>query len=184
MQRWIHALVLTALLGAPGLVAAQTVDNAPLPHAEGFWFSGGMGFGSMGCQDCASRADGLSGGLSFGRAVSDKVLLGVGTTGWSKSLDDGTLLTVGTLDARVRFYPTLKSGFFINGGVGLGTVSAGSSVFSPDDVEMGVGIMLGVGYDVRLNRKVSLTPFWNGSAMANSSVDANFGQIGVAVTLH
>jgi hypothetical protein len=91
---------------------------------------------------------------------------------------------VGTLDVRVRYYPTLKSGFHINGGVGLGTVSVGSSAFSPDDTELGLGLMFGVGYDIRLNRNVSLTPFWNGSAMANSNVDANFGQVGVAITLH
>jgi hypothetical protein len=44
--------------------------------------------------------------------------------------------------------------------------------------------MLGLGWDIALSSKVSLTPFWNGSAMSNSNVDANFGQLGIGITVH
>jgi hypothetical protein len=144
---------------------------------EGFWFNAGMGFGSLGCQDCEGRINGLSGGLSFGRAINGRLLLGVGTSGWAKSVDD-EILTIGTLDARLRFYPARTSGFFLTGGVGLGSISyLGES-------DLGLGVILGVGWDIRVARNVSLTPFWNGFAMGNSNADANVGQLGVGVTIH
>lgn len=163
---------------APPQLPSPDAGSALKPQVrEGFWFNVGMGFGSLGCEDCIGREDGLSGGLSLGGAIGDRVLLGVGTTGFAKDVA-GDLLTVGTLDARVRVYPVRTSGFFINAGAGLGTLSYAG------DSEVGLGMMLGVGWDIRLGRNVSLTPFWNGFAMANSNVDANVGQLGVGVTIH
>lgn len=155
----------------------QVGDTSPSRGSEGFWFNVGLGWGSAGCEECLSRDNGLSGGLSLGGAVSNRVLLGVGTTGFAKSIE-GELLSIGTLDARIRVYPSLRSGFFLNGGLGVGTFSYA------DDTEFGLGLMLGVGWDIRVGRNVSLTPFWNGGAMQNSTVDANFGQIGIGVTIH
>jgi hypothetical protein len=152
------------------------LDSAPL--RRGFWFNAGVGIGSLGCEDCIQRTDGLSGGLSLGGTIGSRVLLGVGTSGWSKDVD-GDLLTVGTLDARVRVYPARRTGFFLTGGLGLGTLSYGE-----DDAEIGLGLILGLGWDIRVGRNVSLTPFWNGFAMANDLVDANVGQIGIGVTIH
>jgi hypothetical protein len=144
---------------------------------EGFWFNAGMGVGSLGCQNCVARDTGLSGGLSLGGRISDKVLLGIGTTGFAKSIG-GEILTVGTLDARLRFYPARQSGFFLTGGIGVGSVSfAGESHF-------GAGVVLGVGWDIRVARNVSLTPFYNGFAMRSSIADANVGQLGIGITIH
>jgi hypothetical protein len=158
--------------------APPSADSGLHPQIrDGFWFSAGLGFGSIGCEDCLGREDGLSGGLALGTVVSDRVLLGVGTTGFAKSIG-GEVLSVGTLDARIRFYPVRTSGFFLNGGIGLGSLSfAGES-------EFGVGAMLGLGWDIRVGKNVSLTPFWNGFAMSNSNVDANVGQIGLGFTIH
>ena len=161
----------------PAQVPAQTRSGLHPQIRKGFWFSAGLGFGSLGCEDCVGRDDGGSGGLSLGTVVSDRVLLGVGTTGFARSIG-GELLSVGTLDARLRFYPVRTSGFFLNGGVGLGTLSfAGES-------EFGLGLLLGLGWDIRLGRNVSLTPFWNGFAMSNANVDANVGQLGIGFTIH
>jgi hypothetical protein len=161
----------------PSQPRAADMPTAHLQAREGFWFNAGLGFGSFGCENCIGRDNGLSGGLSLGGAISDRVLLGVGTTGFAKEIDD-EIFSVGTLDARVRVYPVRTSGFFLNGGVGLGSMSyAGES-------EIGVGVMLGVGWDIRLGRNVSLTPFWNGFAMSNANVDGNVGQLGVGVTIH
>ena len=136
-----------------------------------------MGYGTLGCDGCISRDEGLSGGLSMGTAIGDRVLFGVGTTGFAKEVL-GEMLSVGTLDARIRFYPVKTSGFFMNVGAGLGSLSYGG------ESEFGFGMMLGLGWDIRVGRNVSLTPFWNGFAMANSNVDANVGQIGIGVTIH
>lgn len=158
-------------------IRSRSVQGPRPQIREGFWFSAGLGYGTLGCQDCFGREDGPSGGLSFGTVVSDRVLFGVGTTGFAKTVL-GETFTVGTLDARVRFYPGRTSGLFLNGGIGLGTVSYGR------ESEFGLGVMLGLGWDIRVGRNVSLTPFWNGFAMNNSNVDANVGQIGLGFTIH
>jgi hypothetical protein len=147
---------------------------------EGFWFNAGLGVGSLGCEFVCgdARANGLSGGLSLGGTLTERLLLGVGTTGWAKSVDNGEVLSIGTLDARLRFYPARTSGFFLTGGLGFGTISVGE--FS----ESGVGVVLGIGWDIRVGSRVSLTPFYNGFAMRSSVSDANVGQLGLGITIH
>jgi hypothetical protein len=163
---------------APAQLPPPDAGSALKPQVrQGFWFNVGMGYGTLGCEDCITRDHGLSGGLSLGAALGDHVLLGVGTTGFAREFE-GELFSVGTLDARVRVYPAKRSGFFINAGLGLGSVAYAG------EYEFGLGAMLGVGWDIRVGRNVSLTPFWNGFAMANSNIDANVGQIGLGITIH
>ncbi len=168
----------------PRAVVAQAApaepDNKHL--RQGFWFSGGLGIGSLGCEDCSGRESGLSGGLGIGGSVSQKVLLGAGTTGWTKS-EGGVDLTVGTVVALIRFYPSATGGFFLLGGFGLGSIHAEVDGFG-SDTETGTGALLGLGYDIRVGRNTSLTLFWNGFAAQTSSADANVGQLGLSVTLH
>ncbi len=104
--------------------------------------------------------------------------MGVGTTGYARNID-GELFTLGTVDARFRFYPSLYQGFFITFGGGLGSGS-----YAGGESELGLGIVAGLGWDVRLSPNVSLTPFWNGVALRNSTDDANFGQLGLGITIH
>src|SRR5437762_5563892 len=115
--------VITACLAGSALAQQPQPRQPQLRH--GFWFSGGLGYGSLGCQNCSGRTGALSGNISLGGTLSPKLLLGVSTNGWTKS-DSGATLTVGTLTAAVRFYPSATGGFFLTGGLGLGTVSARS----------------------------------------------------------
>jgi hypothetical protein len=175
-----------ALQQSANVTAAQQVyapaDELPRPQTrEGFWFNAGLGIGSLGCEECVGRTNGLSGGISLGGRLTDKLLLGGGSTGWTRATD-GVRLSVSTLDARLRFYPMLTSGFFITGGAGVGTQTV--SVRSESRSEFGLGVIFGVGWDIRVASNISLTPFYNGFAMANSLVDANVGQLGVGVTIH
>jgi len=178
VQKLVQHLAVVGLL-AVSAVSAQA-QNAQL--RDGFWFSGGLGYGSLGCNGCGPRANGLSGGLSLGGTISQRFLLGVGTTGWTKS-EQGATLTVSTLDARVRFYPSATGGLFLTGGLGLGAVTGSGSGFGSSG-ETGGGMIFGLGYDYRVARNTSITPFWNGFAMKNSNTDANVGQVGLAITLH
>jgi hypothetical protein len=136
----------------------------------------------LGCVSCDGHLSGASGGLSLGGTMNDKLLLGLGTTGWYRSRD-GVALNAGTLDARLRFYPSVTSGLFLTGGLGLGTIRVGANGLGSER-ETGVGFVLGLGWDVRIRQNMSLTPFWNGSAVRTSSADANFGQFGLGITIH
>ncbi len=149
---------------------------------RGFWFSGGLGYGSLGCQDCGSREGGLSGGIQLGGTLSQKVLLGGATSGWTKE-EGAATLTVGTVVAMIRFYPSSTGGLFLLGGLGVGSIYAKVDGFG-ENTETGAGALLGLGWDLRVGDNVSMTPFWNGFAVQNSDVDANVGQIGLSVTLH
>ena len=50
--------------------------------------------------------------------------------------------------------------------------------------ETGVGLVLGLGFDIRVGTNVSLTPFWNGYAVRSSDTNANVGQLGLGITVH
>jgi hypothetical protein len=164
---------------APASPAVTPAQEAPNKHARsGFWFNGGLGYGTIGCEDCdGERESGLSGNLTFGGTVSQRFLIGFGTAGFTKSID-GETLSMGHYDARIRFYPSRTNGFFITGGAGLGVVSfAGES-------ETGFSLLFGIGHDIRVSKNVSLTPFWNGFAASVDSSTWNVGQIGIGVTIH
>ena len=172
--------LLLCLAGALTIGAVPALGQYPQTR-KGFWFNGGLGWGSLGCNNCGSRTGGLSGGLSLGGTISPTLLLGGGTTGWTKS-ENGATLTVGTLDLRARFYTEANGGFFITCGLGLGSISAGFGGFSAS--ETGVGVVLGLGYDFRIGRTVSLTPYFNGIGVKTSNSNANVVQLGLSITIH
>jgi len=172
---------------APGSEASAPPVAAKAPAElknarKGFWFNVGLGYGTLGCQGCGSREGSFSGGLALGGALSQKVMLGGGTNGWTQS-KNGQTLTVGTLAAILRFYPSAKGNFFLLGGLGVGTVHVEVDGVGSDE-ESGFGALLGLGYDIRISRNVSLTPFWNGIGISTSTSDANVGQIGLGLTTH
>jgi hypothetical protein len=180
----MRALLRTAFALALGLTALLPLGASAQEHTrarEGFWFNAGLGYGTLGCQDCG-REGSVSGGVALGGTLSQKVLLGVGTNGWTKS-ENGATLTVGTVTALMRFYPSATGGLFLLGGLGVGTIRAEVDGFGSDS-ETGLGALVGVGYDIRIGHNVSLTPFWNGFAMSSSNSDANVGQLGLGITVH
>lgn len=174
--------ILSGLAVAAFLLVLPSASAQHPQVREGFWISGGLGFGSLGCQDCSDRESGLSGQLSLGGTLSQHVYLGASSNAWTKS-ENGATLTVGMLSAMVRVYPSSTGGFFLTGGLGIGSVKLDYSGFGSDS-ETGTGVLLGVGYDFRVGRNVSLTPFWNGFAVDYDPGDANVGQLGLSVTLH
>jgi hypothetical protein len=162
--------------------AAPQSSVRPKQIREGFWFNLGLGYGGLGCKDCNGTTGGLTGGLVIGGTLSPRFLLGLGMTGWTKS-ESGATLTVGTLDARLRFYPSATGGFFLTGGIGVGSIGADVSGLGSAS-ETGVGLVLGLGMDINMGNRVSLTPFWNGFAVQTSNNDANVGQLGLGLTFH
>ena len=164
-----------------GLAVATAAQAQQASVRQGFWFSGGLGMGSLGSDGSNSRETGMSGDVSLGGTLSPRWLLGVGSSGWSKS-EQGGRLTVATLDARVRFYPSATGGFFLTGGIGGASIRA--SVGGLSATENGAGAIFGLGYDYRVASNASITPYWNGFAMKSDNNDANVGQVGLAITLH
>lgn len=176
-SRSISFLALTTLLLLPGTLTAQHPNTR-----EGFWFNIGAGYGSFGCDDCGTRENGFSGQVSLGGTINKKLLLGVSSNGWTKS-ESGVTLTMGSLAAAAKFYPSEIGAFHLTGGLGIATLDLGIRGFG-NETETGVAVLLGLGYDFRVGKNVSISPFWNGIGGSFDGGSANFGQLGVGLTWH
>jgi hypothetical protein len=161
----------------------RDVSSRPPLARDGKWFSVGLGVGTLGCfSDCFGRIYGGSGGLTFGTTLNEHWLMGVGTSGFVRS-SFGETITAGTVDLRFRAYPVLTQGFFITFGGGLGTLSY-DSYFGEEERHIGASALGGVGWDLRVGRNVSLTPFYNWAFLGNTNGNLNYEQLGLAVTIH
>lgn len=154
------------------------------PHTrEGFWIGFGLGAGSLGCDSCdGERATGFSGNVKLGGTVNSRVLLGAETNGWYKS-EDGVTLNYGNLSAVVYFYPSATGGFYLKGGLGLATASVDLGGFGSAS-ETGSGAVLGLGYDARVGKNFSLTPYLNFLGGSFSGGTVNVTQFGLGFTWH
>ena len=100
-------------------------------------------------------------------ALSPEVLLGVESNAWIKSLDVANgldaKLTLAAVSGTVTVYPMSTTAFFLKGGVGLSFMStrAGLSGLSAHASKAGWGVIGGLGYDLRVGRKTSITPSFN-----------------------
>lgn len=169
--------------------ALQSASAQQTQERKGFWFGFGLGYGSVGCDDCDGREGSGTGYLRLGGTVSRKVLIGFEANGWAKSENDVTV-SIGNGSAVIYFYPSAQGGFHLKGGLGLATVEfaldLGGGTFSVDDT--GVGGLLGLGYDVRIGRNISLVPFANflGATFSNNGEKTSFNyfQLGLGLSVH
>jgi hypothetical protein len=178
MSRLISRTIL--MLGLLGAIAPAVMAQRPQTR-EGFWFSIGVGGGSLGCEECDERSNGGVGMLAFGGKLSNTVLMAGSANGWTRS-EDGATLTVGLVAVEGRFYPSSSGGFFLKAGAGIGSldVSFGSVTVS----ETGAGVLAGLGYDIRVGRMISITPWVQWFGIDYDPGNANVSQLGLALTIH
>ncbi len=169
----------------PGAVPTRAAPDSDLPRRRGFWFSGGLGYGSATCDEdfiCGGSEGSVSGTLSLGGTLGQRVLLGVMTNGWVK--DDPMIdLSIGTLLGVIRFYPSDGTRFFLQGGLGVGRVDVTLAGIGSAD-ESGFAGLAGLGCDIRLGDNLSLTPYLNGFATGTESATWSVGQLGLGITVH
>ncbi len=155
------------LLCGPGLMLwqAETASAQQPRPRDGFWAALGLGYGanSMSCGGgCAFTPDAKGGAITasvkMGGTPKSSLRLGGEINVWVKNVA-GLTETVGNISGAAYFYPAPRGGFFVKGGLGLASfhLTQANSSLSAD----GVGLLTGVGYDVRLSQKVSLTPVAN-----------------------
>ena len=172
------ALVALAVALAPAAASAQGHPQT----REGFWIGFGLGYGSLGfeCSGCSNDREGaFSGYLKMGGVLSSKLLIGGETNGWTKDVG-GSTVTAANASVVLYFYPSASGGFFLRGGLGWATLDVegfGS--------ETGPGGVFGIGYDVRVSPKMSLTPVLNFAAGAlENDFKQNVVQIALGLTWH
>jgi hypothetical protein len=178
------------------LLAAAPLSAQHAQDRQGFYGSFGIGGGSAGvsCDDCGDidRESSTSMYVNFGGAVRPNLLVGGEINGWTKS-EDGGDFRIASIMAVAHFYPSVTNGFFLSGGLGFtqGEIDDGVNELKSG----GVGIQFGGGYDWRVARNFSLTPYaqYVRSFGAEAKLDGtglgenlnpNFFQVGLGFTWH
>lgn len=184
----IAALAAALLLVSPGRAAAQA-------EHKGLWLGAGLGVGSarLSCQICqGNRGSGTSGYLRAGATITRQMLVGLEGTVWYKSDGDVDHM-LGSLQGVFYFYPQPTSGLYIKTGLGLSQYSAKDSEDKISSQALSGSI--GLGYEVRVSRSMSIVPYANfiGSMSADVRLNNNIAglgansslfQLGIGVTLH
>jgi hypothetical protein len=108
------------------------------------------------------REGGATVALKVGGTLSSRVLLGAELTAWSGlavAIPSGRRdTTLANLLAAAYFYPVPSAGFFLKAGVGVSSYARHERRGS---TSRGVGLGVGIGYDVPIGRNISLTPAAN-----------------------
>lgn len=197
MRRLPLALALTFLC-AGSLAAQKKPDPAANPNPrQGFWIGFGLGAGSVGadCTNCDnSRTNGLSGYFRLGGTLSPHLLLGGETNGWARS-ESGVDETMGFGSAVLLWYPSATGPFYLK--FGLGGMSYQAKGGGNKLTATAAAGSLGLGYELRLKRNMSLNFFANALASAAASfkyngvtaptgedIKLNLLQVGLGLTWH
>jgi hypothetical protein len=173
MVRTIKAKRLFALAAAVASIAAPSgirAQEADSPDSEGGLFAGiGLGMGVMDCFNSYGCYKVLAGNLRFGSRLSPNVAIAVGVEAFGAE-DVGAAL----VSAQVLYYPT-GGDMFVLAGAGAAFANQNSP---------GVGLTLGIGYDIPLNKgaTVALTPYAGVVLTTVDDPDWQFMYVGVSIT--
>jgi len=177
LKRLIVITAVGVLAAAP--LRAQPKGLVPVSAnpREGFWIGFGLGGGSIGadCSSCDStREGGVTGFLRMGGTISRHLLLGGEVDGWVRS-QNGANESMGFGSFVGSIYPSANGAFFVQLGIGGMTYTWDHGV---DRLEATAPAgSIGLGYDFRVGRMLSITPFVN--ALASSPVSFTFNGVKV-----
>lgn len=184
------------------LCASPLVAQGGAPSRDGLTASIGLGIGSAGvsCDECESQREAAPAlMLRIGGAYAPDLILGVELNGWSKSevvdaTGDEARVRIATINAVAQWYSQLDGGFFVLGGIGVGTVRSellNDLTGTSTSTTTAFGYQVGAGWDFRVAPNISLTPYatFFGTAAgkvrnSDEKLDGNVGQIGLSLTLH
>lgn len=172
MSRFLRSTLLLAVLGGLALETAEAqggrrglVEVKPRGLRHGFWLSGGMGYGQESYRfGNEAYSEGLGKpvfSLRLGGTPDEHLRLGGELSSWVNPYTDeegfDITETLGAVSLVGQFYPIRTAGLFLKGGVGIGATSA-SVAGGNTTTETGFMVQYGAGYDIRLGRKLALTP--------------------------
>jgi hypothetical protein len=176
---------------AAALVAALLAPVSPVA-AQGFWAGLGLGSGmqQVGCDICRGEINGgWTARIALGGTLSRHLQLGAELHGWTDKTDDIRFTFYSVMPA-VYWYPSLRTPYFMLGGVGLVGYRAADENETMRSSSM--GLTVGMGYELRVASSYAITPFvtYTGSFLANLQyertdiADARFSlfQIGLGFT--
>ena len=191
----MRALILiTALLAWGGSSAQAQKPN----ERKGFWIGFGLGDGSAGadCQTLCTdnRSSGPSGYFRLGGTLSRKVLMGFETNVWGHS-SGGIDESMGFGSLVVLWYPSRTGALYLKFGFGGMTYTENDG--ANEITATAPSGSLGIGYEFRVGRNMSLVPYLNSLASSavlthlngvpvttGEDITLNLVQLGLGVTWH
>jgi hypothetical protein len=196
---FLSALTAVALLSAPLAAQSRAAVGPSSNGRDGYSLSLGLGGGSSGvtCAGCATdRENGASGYLRIGKGMTPTLMMGLELNGWNKTENNVTGRNT-MLSAITQWYPSVSNGFFAKAGAGMGRMTIEDKSSTPSDKlqSTGFGYQLGMGFDMSIARRWSLTPYVNYLATAgakaelngvntNEKLDGNYVQYGLGLSWH
>lgn len=189
-MRLEHLFALASLVAAPALRAQRYPQTR-----DGFTISFGIGSGSSGttCDGCTTdRQTAPTIYLRLGGAVRPDLIIAGEINSWDKQ-ENGSRFSISTFNAVAQWYPQQRNGFYLIGGLGLGAlhVEVPANIGTLTNDGSGFGYQVGAGYDIRLARNFSLTPYVNYFATSGvqfqhggGSADGNVLHFGLGFTWH
>ena len=171
---------------APAKPATDIPADAPIYARQGTWFGVGFGAGtaSLHCQICDNSeigSRGTSGYLRVGTTVNGRLLVGAELNGWMRSNEAGNQRVV-TLSGNGYWYPNPRHGYYFKGGFGVSRYKQWTTEGDNNKQTNGLSTggltgSVGVGYEMRVNPKMSFVPFVNllGTARGALSTESNDG---------
>ena len=185
-------LVATLLACASNAAQAQSKPN----ERKGFWVGFGLGGGSFGieCDICTDdRVNGGTGYVRLGGTLSRHLLLGVEVNAWvnpSDAVDE----SIGNGSVVLLWYPSATGALYLKFGLGGMTYSGDDGV----DVLTATAptFSIGLGYEFRVGRNISLVPYMNtfgssevdveinGVSFGNVPLTLNVFELGLGLTWH
>jgi len=159
-----------ATRAAAALRGATVVLPLPADSRKGFWIGAGVGTGagSMHCGICEHESEqGTAAYLRAGTTLNRKLLLGFEGSGWQRSGDAGKRRLL-SLTAGAWWYPTERHGYYLRWGAGLSRWRA----WQENDavVSQALALVVGAGYEVRVNPGLSVVPYLNALGSSNGAL--------------
>ena len=145
-------------------------SRLPADSRRGFWYGGGVGTGagSMHCGICEhEKEQGTSAYLRAGTTVNRRLLLGVQGSGWQRTGDAGKRRLL-SLTGGAWWYPNARHGYYLHGGAGLSRWKASQE--NDAVTSQAVALIVGVGYEVRVNPQLSIVPYLNALGSSSGSM--------------
>ncbi|MGH7583876.1 MAG: outer membrane protein [Gemmatimonadales bacterium] len=206
MRRYVTLVTLIALVVAPGAaLRAQgrgrgLVEVPARPLRAGLYVTGGLGDGQeqykysddpLGYTNWLSSPAAM---LRIGGTPSPSVRLGGELFGWwnrfynaDPDIQTHATDSFGVLLLDAQFYPAVRSGFYVKGGLGLARSAESYECCFETVSESGFGWGVGAGYDFQLSRNISIAPtvdFYQGSFSErdNPTITEHVLNIGASIT--
>jgi hypothetical protein len=140
------------------LATVQAPDDTLSRRAT---FHAGVGVGPVAlrydCNSCPEKGSASAVGFygRLGVPVSRHFVLGLELQSWKRQgADDGAWLTA----VSTTFYPAPDGGFFLRAGGGVTQFNGVAYVDGPTEHGSGFGGLFALGHDLRIDRRLALTP--------------------------